>query len=236
VPGRGQAGLRRQLGLLARVATVVPLGGALRSLAAGRPLPPRAVALTFDDGYADNLTLAVPMLQHLGLPATFFLVPGLLSNETQPWWEVAGWAFARATRSELDWEGVRYSLAGAESRWSTYCLVAEQLKRRNLKLRSSAVADLVGMLRPQGSPRDKAPMLDWDGARQLRNAGLGIASHSCEHAIFAEDQLRDLTLSKALLERELEAPVHTLAYPNGIRLDFGDVRSARQPPRTTSSR
>src|SRR5688572_9588150 len=77
-PGRGVRQLRRQLELLRRVATVVPLEESLRALAAGDQLPPRAVALSFDDGYRDNLDLAVPLLERLDLPATFFLVPGML--------------------------------------------------------------------------------------------------------------------------------------------------------------
>jgi hypothetical protein len=87
-PGAGTRGLAQQLRRLKQLASVVPLEDALEALAAGRPLPSRAVAITFDDGYRDNLDLAAPLLQDLGLPATFFLVPGLLSYEVRPWWEI----------------------------------------------------------------------------------------------------------------------------------------------------
>src|SRR2546423_14531892 len=99
--GSGVRGLERQLRFLHHAANVVPLGDALQGLAEGRDLPPRAVAITFDDGYRDNLELAVPMLEALALPATFFLVPGLLSGSTQPWWEVLAWGFARASRDAV---------------------------------------------------------------------------------------------------------------------------------------
>src|SRR6266550_9463146 len=89
--GTGPRGMERQFRFLRRVANVVPLRDALEALADGRDLPPRAVAITFDDGYRDNLEIAVPLLQRLGLPATFFLVPGILSGAVQPWWEALGW-------------------------------------------------------------------------------------------------------------------------------------------------
>ena len=69
-PGAGRRGMARQLTALSKLASVVPLTWALERLHNGVKLPPRAVALTFDDGYADTLTLAVPLLERLRLPAT----------------------------------------------------------------------------------------------------------------------------------------------------------------------
>ena len=104
-PGAGLRGLARQLEQLRRFSSIVALRPALEALADGRPLPPRAVALTFDDGYRDNLDLAVPLLERLQLPATFFLVPGMLSGEVPMWWEVIAWAFNRSTRHAVTWRG-----------------------------------------------------------------------------------------------------------------------------------
>jgi peptidoglycan/xylan/chitin deacetylase (PgdA/CDA1 family) len=50
-------------------------------------LPRRAVAITFDDGYADNLYQAKPLLEHYGLPATFFISTGYLGKEREFWWD-----------------------------------------------------------------------------------------------------------------------------------------------------
>lgn len=47
------------------------------------PLPPRAVALTFDDGFADVLTHAVPILHEYRFPSTMFVIAGLMGEETQ---------------------------------------------------------------------------------------------------------------------------------------------------------
>src|SRR5262245_12380723 len=95
VPDAGRQGLARQLAIVRRAFRVMPLSLALEDLYAGRPLPHRAAALTFDDGYRDNLEVAAPLLARLGLPATFFLVPSLLDGGPA-WWESAGWAFARS--------------------------------------------------------------------------------------------------------------------------------------------
>src|SRR5919204_3246305 len=129
-PGAGRRGLERQLTFLRRVANVVALPDALRALATGGALPPRAVALTFDDGYRDALQLAVPLLERLGLPATFFLVPGLLSRATTPWWEVLAWACTRAGRDRVAFEGRRFHLRTPAARRAAAVTVAELVKRR----------------------------------------------------------------------------------------------------------
>jgi peptidoglycan/xylan/chitin deacetylase (PgdA/CDA1 family) len=49
-------------------------------------LPANAVALTFDDGYADNLLLAKPMLERFAVPATVFVSTGFLGKDVF-WWD-----------------------------------------------------------------------------------------------------------------------------------------------------
>lgn len=53
-------------------------------------LPHRAVAITFDDGYADNLYEAQPLLEKYDLPATFFVSSGYLGQEREFWWDELG--------------------------------------------------------------------------------------------------------------------------------------------------
>ena len=64
---------------VARWFQVLPLDEAVARLAA-RTLPARAVAITFDDGYADNATVALPVLKRVGFPATFFIATSFLDG------------------------------------------------------------------------------------------------------------------------------------------------------------
>lgn len=229
-PGRGSAGLHRQITALARVASVVPLEQALVDLDAGRPLPPRAVALTFDDGYADVLTIAVPMLERLELPATFFLVPGLLSREVGAWWEVLAAAFSAASAPDVRWEDRTWVLDGGRARRRSYNAVAEQLKLVDAASRADAVDALVERLEPSVSVRSTELFLDWAGARELVRRGFAIGSHTSAHAILAQEtaaaQQTDLESARRRLQNELQVPVDLLAYPNGRAEDFDAVTAA----------
>lgn len=78
-----------QLGMLARERRVVPLN-ALVAQVRDRRLRPGTVAITFDDGYADNLEAAAPLLERHGLPATFFLTSSLIGSAAGFWWDRLG--------------------------------------------------------------------------------------------------------------------------------------------------
>jgi peptidoglycan/xylan/chitin deacetylase (PgdA/CDA1 family) len=229
-PGEGPRGLKRQLLFLRRFATVVPLEAALNALAKGRPLRPRAVAITFDDGYRDNLHIAVPLLQRLGLPATFFLVPGLLSGEIRAWWEVLAWAFAKTSLDYISWEGIQLPLQSAAPRRSSFDRVADRLKHRSRVQRDRAVAELGDLLAPGENPRHNELFMDWEEAKRLVSEGFAIGSHGMYHAILAqenvEEQRRDLAQAKVELEDQLEVRVELLAYPNGTARDYNEATIA----------
>jgi peptidoglycan/xylan/chitin deacetylase (PgdA/CDA1 family) len=223
-PGEGLRGFRRQLAAIRRFGTVVPLDDALAALRNGVPLPPRAVALTFDDGYRDNLELAAPELQRLGMPATVFLVPAIVSGELRPWWEELSWALTATTRERLDWEGRRIALDTPARRRLAERTISNELKRRDRLAREAAVRELVATLRPAGASRVDDMFLDAEGCRALMRRGLSIGSHSAHHAILsmesAATQAADLADSRRDLEDLFQTPIATLAYPNGAPGDY----------------
>jgi peptidoglycan/xylan/chitin deacetylase (PgdA/CDA1 family) len=231
--GAGALGLEQQLRRLSRFARVVPLRPALNALRDGRRLPLRAVALTFDDGFQDNLELAVPLLESLGLPATFFLVPGMLSGEVHPWWEVIAWAFSQSTQATVSWSGRLLPTRGRSGQRSVQWAIG-QLKMLDRAGRDQMVAELVELLAPEGRPNDRSLMLDWNGARELVRRGFSIGSHSMYHAILSREptdrQARDLAVARQQLETELGIAVELLAYPNGAQGDYdtGTIQAAKR--------
>ena len=76
-----------QMAVLRQSAHPMPLQEMARALQQGKALPRRAVAVTFDDGYADNLHEAQPILERFGVPATIFLVSGSLGCAREFWWD-----------------------------------------------------------------------------------------------------------------------------------------------------
>jgi peptidoglycan/xylan/chitin deacetylase (PgdA/CDA1 family) len=223
-PGAGVRGLSQQLRLLRHLAQPVELRAGLEALEQGR-LPRRAVAVTFDDGYRDNVSVALPILERLGIPASFFLVTDLCSGARTAWWEDVAWAVRARSEHRLDWNSTRYDLGPGSVTASRDLLLAD-LKKLHRDAREAAVASITEQLAPRGR-RPSDLFLDWDDARLLRDRGFSVGSHTCTHPILARErspvQHTELEQSKAILERELDDAIELLAYPNGEAADVSDM-------------
>ena len=91
---------RAQMRWIARAFNPMTLHDGVQGLRSGR-LPSRAVTVTFDDGYRDNLTLALPILRECGVPATLFVTTGYLRG-LLPFHELLLEAVRHARGSQLD--------------------------------------------------------------------------------------------------------------------------------------
>ncbi len=226
-PGVGRLGFAKQLRMLSRFANVLPLQTALGLIEAGEPLPSRAVVLTFDDGYRDNLELGVPMLERHGLPATFFLVPGFLSGTVGAWWEDLSAAFDRARAATLEFGGTVYPLGSPAERETAHAAVRASLKTLDHASRVAEVARVSELLSPAPSSVGEGLFMDWSGAKSLLAAGHEIGSHTVSHAILEREtepgQRVEMGESRAALESGLGITVDTLAFPNGSSADYSDV-------------
>ena len=102
-PGEPDAARFEQIvRFVARYFHVLPLGEAARQLRAGQ-LPPAAACITFDDGYADNLEVAAPILVRHGVRATFFVSTGFIGGGRM-WNDTVIEALRHAPRGDLDWD------------------------------------------------------------------------------------------------------------------------------------
>lgn len=226
----GLAPYRRQLEYVRRHFAVLALEEALARLAAGT-LPPRAMAITFDDGTRNLATHAMPVLRELNLPAAVFLATGPIGTDETLWPDRLWLAIAHSRAAEVDLAalglGTR-SLEGSAKRGRVYAATVEALKDLADAERIAALDQILGALR---SPQDGDPgpfrMLTWDDARAMASDPLvSLYPHTVTHPILArcdDDKLKkEITDSCVTLERETGATPTVFAYPNGRLRDFDD--------------
>jgi peptidoglycan/xylan/chitin deacetylase (PgdA/CDA1 family) len=215
--GLDVAGFDAQLRVLAANFNVLRLDEALHRLASAS-LPPRAVALTFDDGYADNYTNALPILQRHGLSATFFVATAFL-NGGRMWNDTLIESLRRASGPRLDLSVIglpELAIAAPAERRASCSRVIDHLKHRPLLEREHAVECVAGTV-AQALPTDL--MMTDAQVRGLRDAGMHIGAHTASHPVLAavDDATaqREIADGRDYLRALLREPVDIFAYPNG---------------------
>ncbi len=220
------------MAMLARYYTVVPLHEIVEHLVAREPFARDSVAVTFDDGYEDNLRLGLPILTRYRIPATVFLATAFIDNAEVMWTERLEQAL-RATRKDIiDVEGLGLSyrepplpLSTPEQRRQGNRILSDLLKGHDAEGIARILKQLESQLEVDLS-RCMPRMLTWPQVRELAAAGIEIGAHGISHTIMTRldfsTACEELRLSKAAIESKLQRPVRHFAFPNGRAEDFSE--------------
>jgi peptidoglycan/xylan/chitin deacetylase (PgdA/CDA1 family) len=204
----------RVLLYLQRQFDVVPLGSLIDAIDSPTAALRRKVVLTFDDGLRNNVEVAYPILARLGLPATFFVCPGLVERGQWQWNHEARQRLRRLpSLAELSRETGGPAEVEAFVDW----MKSLDLSSRN-NVESRVRAATPGFT-PSAEERHELDLAGWDELRRLDPRIVTIASHTLSHPILTSLSLQDMEIevvqSRRLLETRLRRTVEFFAYPNG---------------------
>ena len=209
------ATFERVCGWLKRWLNVLPLDVACARLRDGT-LPSRAACITFDDGYADNCTVAMPILQRHGLTATFFIATAFLDGGRM--WNDAVYDSMRCAPAgtlELGALG-RYELDTPASRRAAVDAVIQRTKYLPIEERLRVTEQLAAQC---GAHAKGELMMTRDQVRALAAGGMQIGAHTRTHPILATLQdaeaYGEIADGRAELEHIVGHRVGLFAYPNG---------------------
>ena len=221
-----------QMAFVRRAYSVVSLDELVEALHAGSPLPPRAVAITFDDGFADNHRLGLPVLQQLGLPATVYVATGGVDGGP-PLWTSAVRALVLAARGdELRVPGLPpLTLAAAGRRGPTVRVLTRALVPLSIGERTERIAAAAASAGVDIERELAGTMLTWEQVRDLAAHGWTIGAHTVQHINVAlaepAEAEREIVASRDAIAAAIGAPVRHFAYPNtGGKHRYFDARVA----------
>ena len=207
--------LARRLGF-----DILTLDEALARLAAGGGRP--FVALTFDDGYRDNVEFALPVLERHAAPFTVYVATGFADRSAGMWWLELEEALRRAQSVEIVADELSLSLQTGTAAEKTvafdriYWALRGGSEERLLKI----VGDLAARQGVDGGAIVAALCMDWPEIAALARHPLAtIGAHTISHKMLAKwpaDVARqEMQGSKQRIEEKLGAPVRHFAYPVG---------------------
>jgi peptidoglycan/xylan/chitin deacetylase (PgdA/CDA1 family) len=219
---------------------VQPLSAIVEDCLAGSPPDIPTAAITFDDGFRDNLTEALPRLQRRGIPATVFVAGRYLDGEPPYEYRLAA-ALERADSVSVSVEGtvIERQLSDVMARRKTYDHLTSILKFKRAAARDAAVDSI------DADPTPSVSMLSADQLRELASSPLvEVGGHGYEHVPFTAlsmDEIRtDIERCRRTVEGVIGTEIEHFSYPYGAvdRRAVGAVEAAgfRSAVATTSRR
>jgi peptidoglycan/xylan/chitin deacetylase (PgdA/CDA1 family) len=217
------AAFDRQMAHLRRHYRVISADDVVAALRFRRPLPDRAVLITFDDGYRDFGDTAWPILRKHRLPATVFVASDYPDHpERSFWWDRLFRAFSRARVPSVHANGLGFlRLDAPETRMASLRTVQERLKRLPhadaMRLVDDLCRDLDARIEPAAS------VLTWKELRGLYDDGVSIGGHTRSHPAMdrldAESVAEEVRGCRADIARHLGMTPTVFAYPFGAHND-----------------
>jgi len=204
---------------IARHYTVLTVEELVARLREGR-VPRKALALSFDDGYRDNLTHAAPILARCGLPATIFLTTGYVGTPDVLWFDRLALALKKTRRARVQVPGMAaMELSSVPERLRALQATLRHFKSLPDAGRREGLDALVEELEEGQGESPKRLMLSWEEVGVLRGLGFAVGAHTVSHPILSrlsrEEAWREIHGSRIAIERILGIRPRVFAYPNG---------------------
>jgi len=218
---------------LAKNYRVLPLCELIKEIGNGG-LKPDTVAITFDDGYLDNLLNAVPVLEKCGLHATVFVTSGMVGSQKEFWWDALERIFLTCeplpeflnlggSRGDFKWD-----MCSSEGRLKAYKELCSFIRTLPADTINKTIDFLFKWSGIKKQARLTHRIVNEADLLELSSSPLiEIGAHGVNHVVLGlmkpEEQTYEIRESKRNLERITGQPIRLFSYPYGTISDFNEI-------------
>jgi len=233
--------LRRQLSIqdldkgltvLGKHYQFISMNQAVAMLSGNEPFRPYSIVLTFDDGYRNNVTQALPVLQKHNAPATFFLSTGHTERREPFWYDRLDYAIQHLRQEQhvsFTNQNFTFRPNQTEISRSTFTTLRNTIKENRLpyhetmetvNLLTNRLEENAGCRLTDIFEEDQfSAIMSWEEVKKASNLGITIGSHTVDHVILdrvdTNSAREQLIISKKAIEEKTGRPCLYFCYPNG---------------------
>lgn len=196
-----------------------------------------AVVITFDDGYADNVRQALPIMENLGLPATFFVSTAYIDTPQIFWWHRLEAILLREGRFPPRFElkdgrfGHTWETISLPQRKVLYASLAMLMRKVGRDRQDAWLAQLENWAATEDVPEGLHRLMTGEELQRLAaspwaTVGAHTVSHTALSALSREEQRREIFSSKQKLQEITGGEIDTFSYPFGRRCEYNKISIA----------
>ncbi len=213
-----ESAFSEQMEVLARHYHPISLDEIVKLLRDKIDLPKRAVVITFDDGYADNYEVAMPILERFAIPATFYATVDCVEKRKLPWPSRLRFAFRRTKLAAWNEALAKsWNLHNPPNREEAFLAACDLCTQLSGAAQEEFVRHVEQDLQTCVPDHSGSLMMSYDQLRGLTRHGHVVGSHTMTHPNMAyvkdDEAHREFALSKQLLESHLTTPIKHFSYP-----------------------
>ncbi len=212
---------------------VLSMDEVVDTVQSGKSFAKPSVAITFDDGYLDNYTLAYPVLKSHGVPVMIYLATGLIGTNARTWPDQIEAALLASKKQILSLPGLLPDCGapiGTIDEKRSCCIqlsgVLKEMPDTERKIRLTEIFRKLDVTLGSLEDSNKRTMLNWNEVKEMAANNISFGSHSHTHPILSRVPLQearnDIKRSQQTMEVQLGGKVRHFAYPNGRKEDFSE--------------
>lgn len=185
------------------------------------PHSPRFVCFTFDDGYRDNATLALPIFREFGMPFAVNITNGFVAGTTSVWWYFIEEALATVRPLQFSWQGLEHRFAASAAMELNHALDEIAGLIRSVGRQRDELLRIIGNaagIDPCGMTR--VLCMSWDELRKfavdpLVTIGAHTAGHHSLNRLTDEELVTEVDAARRELAAQIGREIRHFAYPFG---------------------
>lgn len=223
---------KTEMAFVKRWFNVISLDEIVDNIKSKKAFKTSSIAITFDDGYRDNYTLAYSVLKEFNFPATIYLVSGLAGTNKRTWLDEIEYALLNSNIDSFKFPelfgGEVLFISSLKDKEKVNSRIGEAMKTVSNSKRLELMDELFVRLEVEKNPGESKDrrILNWEEVKEMGRNHISFGAHTNSHPVLTkisfDEAKREILLSKTKMEKELGIPIKHFAFPNGRDKDFNN--------------
>ncbi len=222
----------KNLKSLKKKSNIISLDEIVFNLENKNNLPKNTCAITFDDGFENNYSIAAPILDDFKIPATFYFSTDFIENNSMSWIDKIEYCLEKSKKGiiKLPWKKENINFSERRAKIFILNLIRKNIKKNfktNIDKFVNLISEQCNLKVPNKLNTDLDKKINWQQVKEIQNNSLfNIGGHSHNHISLGSLSPKevDYQINKSfyLFKKRAKIELKHYSYPEGQEIDYNN--------------